>query len=1065
MKSSSCKLTLGWAVSAILVIVSCQTEMVPGIDESQLPAVVDYNYHVKPILSDRCFTCHGPDPAKREGDLRLDLPESAFAELVNAPGVHAIVPGNPRSSEVYHRILSNDAESRMPPPESKLQLSDREKAILIKWISQGAIYKPHWSFSPPRQVKVPGGLHPIDYFLNEKLSDQHLKPQPPASRETLLRRARFDLTGLPPLLEEVDAFVGDSTDNAYEKIIDRLLEDPAYGERMAADWMDVARYADSDGYLDDKHREFSPWRDWVIQAFNDNVPYDLFVTWQLAGDLLPDARQESILATAFNRLHRRNSEAGIVFEEYRTEYVADRVHTFSKAFLGLTMECARCHDHKYDPITQQEYYQLFAYFNNTNELGTAVYGPDQTPGPSLLLTSEEQREMIDFLSKKIKDQEQLLDKITVDHQSENLPDCNPEDVRRSYTGKLVSHTTFDREVTRDNRQVLPDQVAGGKFARMVQPVLGAGRLGKGFYVEDYNYVLLGEKIGWYDRTDPFSVSLWIRPAETYEQAGIFTHCEDLRLGYKGYSLHLQDNRLRFIIAYSWPTNAIEVLSEAVLPEDEWSYVAITYDGSSQAGGVRMYINGHPVATQTLSNHLYKSILFEPDIHTYGFAGFRLGYRDKIKPFKGGAFDEVKIFNDRLSGLEVLLDYDPDDFSIPDQNPDLIREHLILNDDPDHRQWLDSLTQNRVALNQLTNQISEIMVMGDLPEPRATFLLERGQYDAPRQQVYPALPAALWDGKQSFSQDRLGLAQWLFSPENPLTARVIVNRIWQQHFGVGLVTTAEDFGAQGSLPTHPELLDWLAVWFRESGWDIKKLHRLILTSAAYQRSSAVDSIALVIDPENRWLWRGPSIRLTAEMLRDNALAISGLLVEKPGGPSVYPYQPEGLWDELSNKSWRYPYLQEPGEGLYRRSLYTIWKRTSPPPAMLLFDVPDRSFCTVQRRQTSTPLQALAILNDPQYVEAARVLAWHCQENHTLVKERLRQIFRLTIGRKPTEGEQQKLHSYYQQELERIRQGKLDLPAYLKNGETRLPEEAQLEEIGALAMTAHSLLNTYEAQMKK
>lgn len=1020
---------------------------------------VDYNFDVKPILSDRCFSCHGPDAAKRKGDLRLDEPESAYARLVNHPDRRAIVPGKPRQSEVIQRILSDDPDLQMPPPESKLTLTSSELDILTRWIEQGAEYEPHWSFQPPRAGSVPEDQHPIDYFVDRKLEKVGLKANALADPEHLIRRLYFDLNGLPPTLEEVDRFLQDPSDEAYGILIDTLLSRTAYGERMAADWMDLARYADSDGYLDDKHRQFSPWRDWVISAFDRNMPYDQFVTWQLAGDLLEDANQESILATAFNRLHRKNSEAGIVFEEYRTEYVADRVHTFSKAFLGLTMECARCHDHKYDPITQKEYYQLFAYFNSTNELGTAVYGPGQTPGPSLLLMPETEREIIRFIDRKIEIQQQELEKIRKEKKSISPADYSVGAIRKSHQEKLISHTNFDKRIN----NLLHDLINPSVVGRMVQPHLEKGISGEAFYVDDYNYVILGDKIGWYDRTDPFSVSLWIRPGEVYEQAGIFTHCEDLRLGYKGYSLHLQNNHLRFLMAFSWPTNAIEILSEVAIPEEEWSHIAVTYDGSSRAEGIALYINGRRIPSKIILDNLYKGILFEPDIHTYGFAGFRLGYRDKVKPFKGGAFDEIKIFNKQLTDLEVQFDYDPSHFSITEQMA--LEQHFMINDDPSYQQHRDSLYRLLTELNERINPVPEIMVMGDLPVARPTHLLQRGRYDMPGEEVFAAIPEALSSVPGDYPANRLGLAQWLFSGRNPLTARVLVNRIWQQHFGTGLVKTSEDFGAQGSLPSHPELLDWLAVWFQANGWDIKKLHRLMVTSRAYRRSSLVDSLNFRIDPENTWIWRGPSQRLSAEMIRDNALAISGLLVKHTGGPSVYPYQPAGLWDELSNKVWRYPYLQESGDGLYRRSLYTIWKRTSPPPSMLLFDVPDRSFCTVQRRQTNTPLQALVLLNDPQYSEAARVLAMRCLRENGTLNDALTDVFRLTIGRVPATGEWQLLKSFYEQELERINLGEIDVEDYLSNGEMEIDGTIDRQQLSALALTTHNLMNTYEAQQKK
>ena len=1040
-----------------------------------IPKQVDFNFHVKPILSDRCFNCHGPDEENLEAGLRLDDPESAFGPLENQPGRFAIVPGNAKRSELVKRILSDDPELVMPPPDSKLSLNDMDRAILISWIDQGAEYKKHWSFQPlDTSVQVPEG-HPIDFFISRKLDALDLKKNSKANKESLVRRAAFDLTGLPPSVEEVEKFVNDESLTSFSRLIDQLLASPAYGERMAADWMDVARYADSDGYLDDKHREFSPWRDWVINAFNENMPYDRFVTWQLAGDLIPDKSQESILATAFNRLHRKNSEAGIVFEEYRVEYVADRVNTFSKAFLGLTIECARCHDHKYDPITQKEYYQLFSFFNSTNEIGTAVYGPKQTPGPSLLLTSAEQEEVLGFVNRKIKKQEIELARIEEGAKAEDLDrsfsEIQMSEIEHSHENKLVAYHPFEDIDLKNDGKKMPtsNEADARKPATMYQPRLGEGVSGKAFYVEDYNYVLLGDKVGWYDRQDPFSVSLWLKPAENYHEAGIFTHCEDIRLGYKGYSLHLEDNHLRFIMAFSWPTNAIEIISDTLLSPGKWSHIAITYDGSSVAQGIQIYINGKLATTKVVVDNLYKGILFEPDIHTYGFAGFRLGYRDKIKPFKGGGIDEVKIFNDRLSPLEIQYDFDAQGLSAIMQQPNEYRDFLesfyFLNIDPKYGTVLDTLHTLRSELNRVINDIEEIMVMSDLEQPRPTFLLRRGLYSARGEEVFAGVPKALETNFDQYPKNRLGLANWLFDKQNPLTARVYVNRLWQQHFGQGLVSTAEDFGAQAAIPSHPQLLDFLAKYFIKSGWDIKAMHKLILTSEAYQRSSATDSVALRSDPKNIWLARGPSQRLSAEMIRDNALALSGLLVMKQGGVSVYPYQPAGLWDEISNKSWRYPYLQQAGEGLYRRSLYTIWKRTAPPPSMLLFDVPDRSFCSVQRRETNTPLQALVLLNDPQYIEACREIAKNTSEVYESVSSKLENIFKLIFTRKPTSIELRKIENFYKDELFHINQGDISVDAFLGIGEAGLDADVDRNAITALAITAHNLLNTFVAQMKK
>lgn len=1047
-----------------------------------VPDKVDYNFHVRPILSDKCFACHGPDANKREAGLRLDLAENALAELPENPGKFAIVARDPEESEFVRRIFSEDPTFQMPPPEAHLSLSPREKAILVRWIETGATYKPHWAFIAPKEPKVPKnawGNNEIDAFIAKKRKEKGLAASPPASKETLIRRASFDLRGLPPSIEEIDAFLADDAPDAYERLVDRLLASPAYGERMAAHWLDVARYADSDGYLDDKHRDFSPWRDWVIQAFNQNMPYDEFVTWQLAGDLLPEATQTQVLATAFNRLHKKNSEAGIVFEEYRVEYVADRTNTFGKAFLGLSLECARCHDHKYDPISQEEYFELFGFFNSTHEIGHASYGPDQTPGPALMLTDEETEARIDFLQKKLHNltsRQRINQSLPNQEQAfrawldqEALP---AKAVEATLQGSLVAYHPFDRfDFADDNRATTPNLANPELPAQVFDPKIGPGIKGKAFYTTDYNRGKLGEKVGWFERTDPFTVDFWIYPDTLYKEAGIFTHCEELRLGYKGYSFHLQDNHLTFIMAHSWPQNAIQVRSPEALPQKTWTHVSLTYDGSSQAAGVSLYINGQAVPAQVDFDNLYKGILFVPDIHTYGFDGFLFGQRSKITPFKGGGIDELRIYRHALTPLEVGFVHDPaslsDIVAQPEQHREALFSYFLAHQEPQTQQLADSLKAVREQLNAAVNEVPEIMVMGDLPEPRPTYLLYRGNYDSPAQEVQPNTPERILPFDERFPPNRLGLAQWLFHPDHPLTARVIVNRIWQLHFGQGLVRTSEDFGNQGDLPTHPELLDWLAVWLQKNNWDLKALHKMILLSATYRQQSHINEEMHEIDPANHYFARGPRFRLPAEMVRDNALAISGLLVAQQGGASVYPYQPEGLWDELTNKHWRYRYLQTPGSGLYRRSIYTIWKRTSPPPAMQIFDIANRDVCTVRRRPTSTPLQALVMLNDPQFVEASRFLAartlTECQSSPAL--DPLDRLFRRVTGRHPDPAEQQMLNDFFEQEYRHFRSHPDKAKAYLEVGESDHDPALPADTLAALAVVANSLLNTDEGIVKK
>ncbi|MHA4736797.1 DUF1553 domain-containing protein [Dyadobacter sp. MSC1_007] len=1081
-----------WTVLSVMaclwmaLLTGCGVEKPAEIELAlkDVPEELDFNYDVKPILSDKCFACHGPDKTKRKGGLRLDTEQGAYAALKDAAGKHAIVPGDLGASDVYTRIISQDPEMKMPPAASNLKLSVREVAVLTRWIEQGAEYKPHWSFIKPEKPEVPKPKRagwaklPVDNFILARLEKEGLAPSAAATREDLIRRASFDLTGLPPTLNEIDAFVADKSRDAYSKLIDRLLTSPAYGERMASEWLDVARYADSDGYLDDKHRDFSPWRDWVISAFNRNIPYNKFITMQLAGDLMPGKTKESILATAFNRLHKKSSEAGIVFEEYRVEYNADRVQTVSQGILGLSVQCARCHDHKYDPISQEAYYKMFGLFNSTNETGSPVYGPDQTPGPSMLLTTKENEQLLRFLNQEI---DSLKSDIALNatnaeadfNQWMNAGKLSGEMVGRQVKTGMVAYYPFEKvKPTGDKKTVIPNAVNTKQLAQGNDIILKPGVKGNAYFVSDYNSVKLGNKIGWHERTEPFSVDLWINPHTIYPDAGIFYHCEDIRVGYKGYSLRLADNKLQFIIAHSYPQNAIQVSTVSAVPPQKWTQVTVTYDGTSKAAGAKIYVNGERARVTMDYDNLYKGILYEKDIHTYGFQGFMVGQRNLLIPFKNGGIDELKIFDKALTGLEVLYNHNAQKVAEILKKPsgvgsaEILKEFYLANFNDRSKSLRDSLKVKMDAENKLVNSIPELMVMGDLPKPRPTYLLTRGVYNAPAKEVTPgALDAVLpFDGK--FPKNRLGLASWLFDKNNPLTARVFVNRIWQMHFGHGIVRSSADFGNQGNLPSHPELLDWLAVDFMNSGWNIKRLHKIIMLSATYQQSSKTNSKLVEKDPENVLLARGARFRFTAEMIRDNSLAISGLLVNKVGGKSVYPYQPAGIWDEISDKIWRYRYFQEPGEGLYRRSLYTIWKRTSPPPSMLIFDAPERGECVAKRRSTSTPLQALVLLNDPQHVESARVLAQkilrEAQGSNTNAVEK---AFRLITGRRPDATEQRILAEFYADELKRFREKPKQALEYLSTGELEWDTSLQPEEIAALATVSNSIMNTDEGHTRK
>ncbi len=753
----------------VLYVTGCN----PFSGTAPLPKTIDYNFHIRPILSDNCFVCHGPDANQRKEDLRLDRGESAYAALKDYEDRHAIVPGNPEASEVYFRISTDDTSLVMPPPSSYMSLTDREIRLIKKWIEQGAAYKPHWAFVPPPKTPLPAikraawAANEIDYFILEKLAEIGLSPNEEADKERLLKRVSFDITGVPPALELQEKFLQDASPDAYEKIVDELLASLHYGEKMAVHWLDVARYADSHGYQDDGLRTMWPWRDWVIHAFNENYPYDTFVTWQLAGDLVPDKTKETLLATGFNRNHKITQEGGVIDEEYRIEYVTDRTNTFGKAFLGLTFECAKCHDHKFDPISQQAYYSTFAFFDKVPEKGLfGTIDASFADPPNMTITDRDVQDLLTFVNKK-------------------------------------------------------------------------------------------------DTADV-----------------------------------------------------------------------------------------------------------------------------------------------------------------------------------------------------------EVMVMQDSVGLRDTYLLDRGNYDAKTDIVEVGTPDAILPFDTTrFEQNRLGLAHWLLAPENPLTARVFVNRIWQEIFGRGLVRTSGDFGMQGELPTHPHLLDWLAVDFRENGWDIKRLVKQIVMSATYRQSSVVSKKKLKKDPENVYLSRASRIRLNAEMVRDHVLASGGLLNPEIGGPSVKPYQPEGLWEaSTSGRGLLQTYVQDQGADLHRRGMYTFIKRTVPPPVMLIFDASNRDQCEVRRLTTNTPLQALVMLNAPTVLEASRVLAERLAAEASPVEEKIDKAFRLILARKARANEKALLGSYFEDALNQFTQQPEAAKQFIQVGEYPLSETTDPVMVAALMQVVHTLYNMDEAITK-
>lgn len=1022
-------------------------------------APVDFNRQIRPLLSDRCFACHGPDDQARKGRLALDTRDGA---LRGGRSRHAaLVPGDAEGSELWRRVVSDDPEERMPPPESKLpELTAEELATLKRWIEEGAEYREHWAFLSPKREQPPevGEAHPVDAWVKERLSREGLDFQPEVTRELWLRRVTFDLTGLPPTPEEIDALEADAAPGAEERVVDRLLASPHYGERMAQEWLDLARYADTFGYQADAEVDFSPWRDWVIRAFNDNLSWDQFITWQLAGDLLPGAGKDALLATAFNRLHRQTNEGGSIEEEFRAEYVADRVHTMGTAFLALTLECSRCHDHKYDPISQRDYYRLFAYFNSIDESGLYSHFTRATPTPAMPLWKEGEEERHRQAVEAVHQAGLELEKVAQEARA-RFPGA------KAVAGMVamprpVAHLAFE---TLDGRRV-PDAVSTNFAVLHDGPEAVEGRVGRALRFSGDNSAVL-TFAGRYGRVDPFSVALWVRPEERQPRAVVFHRSRAWTdSGSRGYELVLEDGRPFFGLIHFWPGNAVAVRALEPLPTGQWTHLTVTYDGSSRAQGLRLYRDGREMPLEIVRNHLTRDIEHRAEWGDAdaGHVHLTLAGRFRDNGFRLGSIDEFQVFDTELTGLEVarLAGWEGADTV---KSEEALFAHWLARKEGAYQQARAVLQEARAKENEAIQSVREIMVMQEMAEPRPTFVLMRGAYDAPGDPVVAALPERLPPLAFEGPPNRLGLAQWITHPEHPLTARVAVNRVWRMHFGHGLVRTTWDFGAQGEMPSHPELLDWLARWWMESGWDRKALHRLIVLSRTYRQSSTAPAEVLAKDPENRLLSRGPRHRLEAEQIRDAALAASGLLVRKVGGPSVKPYQPAGVWEDAgTGKS----YTQDKGDKLHRRSLYTFWRRTAPPPSLLTFDATSREVCTAKRESTATPLQALVLLNDPQYLEAARVLAGQLLEQHPEdLGARIEEAFRRLLGRRPDVRERELVEELYLEQISHFAARPQDARAFLAVGEVRSPDDLPPVILAATAVMTGALMNHDGFVMKR
>lgn len=939
---------------------------------------IQFNRDIRPILSENCFQCHGPDALTRQAGLRLDLASEATAILES--GERAIAPGDSSSSGLVARVSAEDPSLKMPPPETGKQLTAEQIELLRRWIDSGAEYQGHWSWTAPSRPTPPpvdstiAAANPIDAFVQARLRREGLSSEEEAPRETLLRRVTLDLTGLPPTPEQMQAFLEDRSPDAYERVVDRLLASPHHGERMAIDWLDAARYADTNGYNNDEPRVMWPWRDWVIGAFNRGMPFDQFVVEQIAGDLLPGATVEQRVATGFNRNHVLTTEGGIIEEEYRVEYVADRVHTTATVFLGMSMQCARCHSHKFDPLTQRDYYRFFAFFN---QIADTIQGYSRTePLPPIVKapTMLQQRELEagqaeqNRLEAVVQARQSQAPRLTADWEA-----ALTEESRRSIIAAAAKppavRFSLD-EPAEDGHE--PGSGAAPAFQTSGATHPAAGKLAGGYEFDGGSHLDCGQ-VGAFSRSDRVSFGAWILPTSG-EPLTVLSKMDE-SASHRGYDLIVEDGRLAVHLIDKWPDNGLKVIARSPMVLGAWHHVLATYDGSGKSAGVRLFVDGHPQETEIAKD------AWQGELSTDN--PFRIGRRSASCGFRG-VIDDVRFYTLELSAQDALLLATGEEpagagrlLAVPPgertaEQARELAEFYLSSIDADHRRDLAELAAVKQRLQAIEAAVPAVMVMQDLAQPRTTHMLSRGQYDQPGETVTPGVPESLPPLPEGAPANRLGLAQWLVDARNPLTARVAVNRWWRMFFGEGLVETVEDFGSQGASPTHPELLDWLAVELIESGWNVKKILRLMATSAAYRQSSRATPEKLERDPANRLLSRGPRFRLPAESIRDQALAAAGLLVETLGGPSVMPYQPAGLWEDVSVER-RYVYTPDPGAGLYRRSMYTFWKRTCPPPAMTALDAPDRESCLARRARTNTPLQALILLNDPTYVEASRKLA--------------------------------------------------------------------------------------------
>jgi hypothetical protein len=1190
-------------------------EQVADAGSAPIPDRPDWNWDVRPILSQNCFSCHGQGVQK--AGLRLDLQKAAYDPIPEDKNKRAIVPGNPGKSELYKRIVSTNPDYKMPPKEAHKTLSGHDVAVIERWIAQGAVYKPHWAYIPPTIVKPEKtkwdgqAVNEIDRYVYARLAKEGLSPSFEADRETLINRVSLDLTGLPPTLEEVDAFVNDKDTNAYEKLVDRLLASVEYAERQTNIWLDVARYADTRGGLNDNERPITyPYRDWVIDAFHRNMPYDKFVTWQLAGDRLANPTREQLLATAFLKLGRQDSEGGSIDEEYRMNFVQERTELIGKEFLGLTVGCAKCHDHKYDAIAQADYYSLAGFFNQMDDRGVPSFSRGRPRGATLEWPTALQSQKLaearaataakeaayrealraalektsaavaalapaergSFLEASIKAdtqayypldsgyagdfsslyqepqargrgapvegeknpfdgmshtqaiaflQKQILADVRagkpapmigvpdragsqtagvnanggqtgaviamagdlaamkadpglprlaareVDWALEQLVASGYIDDRLGSTGR-ISERQLKRWLHPDGLQLTDSGLGDGKNGFLSNVTFVPGHKGQGIQLHDSVFAA-DKSVGMFERTQPYALDFWLKlrtdpyvdtsrpsgPSASilYNSGGIET---------QGYELNLANGKLSYSITHLAPREMLQVTTKENIPTGRWVHITSTYDGNSKAEGMRLYVDGKEWPVEIEHNQLTgSSFPRAANNANASYFGLAAGINFSRPELLEGSLDELRVITRALTPLEVAYLQDPKAaLDVPQAQARADMALISAQRDPAVQKAWQELTDARLNEQRVETPILRIMIAGDQPIPRKTYVLDRGLYNSYQQEVQPqGIPRVLaWNDK--LPRNRLGLATWLFDPKHPLTARVYINRLWQSHFGNGIVQTADDFGTQGTNPTHPELLDYLAVEFIRSGWDIKHMHKLMVMSATYRQNSNIDAKNLEKDPRNFLLERGPRMRMPAETIRDNALMISGLLVKQVGGDSVFPYAPDAIWDGSAQGVVIYPTNVPVGQN-YRRSMYTFVKRNAPVANLVPFDMPDRRDVQVVRPVSNTPLQGLVMLNDTQFMEAYRKLAERAIKSSADPDQQLVTLWRLAVRRHPNANELATIKGYRASEAALMEESPDEVKKLLAIGLAPADPAVDPVQLAALTVVTASVMNTPDA----